>query len=79
MMKQEDQEITLKRLGAFAGMLGDCSAIVVLHVDDGGHMTFHRAGNVYAQCGAAAVFSKGLRNGLVEDDWDPDKEDEDAR
>jgi hypothetical protein len=65
---------SLKRLGAFAGMLNDCSALVVLHVDESGHLTFHRSGNIYAQLGAVDMMAKGLTNSLAEDDWDPDAE-----
>lgn len=72
----EQMEESLKRLGAFAGMLNDCSALVVLHVNEAGHLTFHRSGNIYTQAGAAHVFAKGLRNELVECEWDPDGDDE---
>lgn len=74
-LSQEDKDHSLKRLGAFAGMLEDCSALVIIHVSDGGKCTFHRSGNVFAQAGAARFFEAGLRTSLVEADWDPDEDE----
>lgn len=73
-MKPEEQNDTIKRLGAFAGMLDDCSAVVVLHVSKDGRFTFHRNGNIYAQLGALRVLERGLTSELVETEWDPDEE-----
>lgn len=74
-LSSQEKDDALKRLGAFAGMLEDCSALVLLHVNEAGVCTFHRCGNLYAQAGAARVFEVGIRQALVESDWDPDGEE----
>lgn len=81
MLTQEDKDNTLKRLGAFAGMLEDCSAIVVLHVNERGDLKYHRSGNLTTLVGAAAIFEKALRDETADgfNEWDPDEDTTDGQ
>lgn len=68
----EDQQEAIKRLGAYAAMVDNCSALIIIHLDDESNLKYSRFGCPYAQIGALEVFSKGIRSGLVNQTWDPD-------
>jgi ribonuclease HII len=55
-------------------MLEDCSALLIIHVNENGDMKYHRAGNLTTLVGAASIFGKALRDETAEgfDDWNPD-------